>query len=76
MTEVGSSPILATGQSEAIKFLVKVRIENPPPGIKPGLSVQAEQFITVVQLRSLGSAEIGSPRQKVFTVIRTRNIQG
>ncbi|HXT19577.1 MAG TPA: efflux RND transporter periplasmic adaptor subunit, partial [Thermoanaerobaculia bacterium] len=40
VTEVGSSPILGTGPvAEAIKFKVRIRINNPPPGIKPGLSV-------------------------------------
>lgn len=42
VTEVGSSPILTTTQTEAIKFKVKVRIDNPPEGIRPGLSVQAD----------------------------------
>ena len=43
VTEVGGSPIVKTGsQSEAIKFKVKVQIKDPPPGIKPGLSVQAD----------------------------------
>lgn len=43
VTEVGSSPLLASAsQTEAIKFMVKVRIEDPPAGIKPGLSVQAD----------------------------------
>ncbi len=45
VTEVGSSPIIkATGQApnEAIKFKVKIQIKNPPEGIKPGLSVQAD----------------------------------
>ena len=42
VTEVGSSPILTTSVTEAIKFKVKIRIENPPKGIKPGLSVQAD----------------------------------
>lgn len=43
VTEVGNSPIVsANPQAEAIKFKVKVRIENPPEGIKPGLSVQAD----------------------------------
>jgi HlyD family secretion protein len=43
VTEVGSSPILGTGPgAEAIKFKVRIRIQNPPPGIKPGLSVQAD----------------------------------
>ncbi len=43
VTEVGSSPLVRTGAAnEAIKFKVKVRIENPPEGIKPGLTVQAD----------------------------------
>ncbi len=43
VTEVGGSPIIKTGsQSEAIKFKVKVQIKDPPPDIKPGLSVQAD----------------------------------
>jgi HlyD family secretion protein len=46
VTEVGSSPIVkagaAQGQNEAIKFKVKIQIKNPPEGIKPGLSVQAD----------------------------------
>ncbi|MEW6367636.1 MAG: efflux RND transporter periplasmic adaptor subunit [Acidobacteriota bacterium] len=43
VTEVGSSPILQSGAlTEAIKFKVKIKIQNPPPGIKPGLSVQAD----------------------------------
>jgi len=41
VTEVGSSPLAGT-QNEAIKFKVKVQLKNPPPGIKPGLSVQAD----------------------------------
>ena len=44
VTEVGGSPILAaTGAANtAIRFLVKVQIKDPPPDIKPGLSVQAD----------------------------------
>lgn len=43
VTEVGNSPILTQNpQSDAIKFKVKVQIKNPPEGIKPGLSVQAD----------------------------------
>jgi HlyD family secretion protein len=44
VTEVGNSPMVKTGAqpNEAIKFKVKVRIENPPPDVKPGLSVQAD----------------------------------
>jgi HlyD family secretion protein len=44
VTEVGNSPINVTQgvQNVAIKFKVKVQIKNPPEGIKPGLSVQAD----------------------------------
>ena len=44
VTEVGGSPILpAAGQSSnAIKFLVRVEIKDPPADIKPGLSVSAD----------------------------------
>jgi HlyD family secretion protein len=43
VTEVGSSPILSTNPAtEAIKFRVKIQIREPPEGIKPGLSVQAD----------------------------------
>ncbi|MDP9120320.1 MAG: efflux RND transporter periplasmic adaptor subunit, partial [Acidobacteriota bacterium] len=48
VTEVGSSPInsttTATGatSTDAIKFKVKIRLQSPPPGVKPGLSVQAD----------------------------------
>lgn len=43
VTEVGNSPILQQGgAAEAIKFKVKVQLKNPPEGIKPGLSVQAD----------------------------------
>jgi len=43
VTEVGNSPIVRTGTAaEAIKFKVKVQIRDPPPEIKPGLSVQAD----------------------------------
>jgi len=41
VTEVGSSPLTAAA-NEAIKFKVKVRLVNPPPGIKPGLSARAD----------------------------------
>jgi HlyD family secretion protein len=43
VTEVGSSPILKTGSpNEAIKFKTKVQLKDPPPDVKPGLSVQAD----------------------------------
>ena len=41
VTEVASSPLPAAA-NEAIKFKVKVRLVNPPPGIKPGLSARAD----------------------------------
>lgn len=41
VTEVGSSPILS-GANQAIKFKVKVRLDAPPQGIKPGLSARAD----------------------------------
>lgn len=42
VTEVGSSPIDVAAQNEAVKFKVKVRIEDPPKSVKPGLSAQAD----------------------------------
>ncbi|HKI03901.1 MAG TPA: efflux RND transporter periplasmic adaptor subunit [Thermoanaerobaculia bacterium] len=41
VTEVGSSPLVAAA-NQAIKFLVKVRLDAPPAGIKPGLSARAD----------------------------------
>ncbi len=44
VTEVASSPIVrqAGSPNDAIKFKVKIQIKDPPEGIKPGLSVQAD----------------------------------
>ncbi len=43
VTEVGSSPIAAAaGSTAGIDFEVKIRIENPPEALKPGLSVTAD----------------------------------
>ncbi len=53
VTEVGSSPILSTNPAnEAIKFKVKIRMKDPPAGIKPGLSVQAD-ILTGFRSRAL-----------------------
>ncbi|HEV2853295.1 MAG TPA: efflux RND transporter periplasmic adaptor subunit [Thermoanaerobaculia bacterium] len=41
VTEVGSSPLVAAA-TQAIKFKVKVRLDDPPAGIKPGLSARAD----------------------------------
>jgi HlyD family secretion protein len=41
VTEVGSSPLMAAA-NQAIKFKVKVRLDDPPSDIKPGLSARAD----------------------------------
>ncbi|MEA2693371.1 MAG: HlyD family secretion protein [Acidobacteriota bacterium] len=76
VTEVGSSPISGTGTAtEAIKFKVKVRIENPPADVKPGLSAQADiltgfradALIVPIQALVLRDAEEKKPGQAVRT---------
>jgi HlyD family secretion protein len=45
VTEVGSSPITGTGAgtgTEAINFEVKIQLEDPPAGVRPGFSVSAD----------------------------------
>ena len=43
VTEVGSSPLdRQAGDSEAIRFEVKIQLKNPPPDVRPGFSVSAE----------------------------------
>ena len=47
VTEVGSSPIKRQGvaagsTTEAVNFEVKIQIENPPAGIRPGFSASAD----------------------------------
>lgn len=46
VTDVGSSPIVqGLGQSsgsQAVNFEVKIQVENPPPGIRPGFSCSAD----------------------------------
>ncbi len=50
ITEVGSSPIpkndpdllSLVANSEAINFKVKIRVQDPPPTVRPGFSVTAE----------------------------------
>jgi HlyD family secretion protein len=51
VTEVGSSP-LTTAANQAIKFKVKVRLTDPPAGIKPGLSARAD-ILTGFRARAL-----------------------
>lgn len=71
VTEVGNSPITAAaGATEAIKFKVKVRIDNPPEGIKPGLSVQADvltgfrEKVVTVPIQSLVVREDDQRQEK------------
>jgi HlyD family secretion protein len=47
VTEVASSPIKRNGISgggttEAVNFEVKIQVENPPPGVRPGFSASAD----------------------------------
>ncbi|MBK5260191.1 MAG: efflux RND transporter periplasmic adaptor subunit [Thermoanaerobaculia bacterium] len=46
VTEVGSSPISRDGglggSTEAINFEVKIQIDNPPVGVRPGFSASAD----------------------------------
>lgn len=82
VTEVGSSPIVRTSaqQVDAIKFKVKVELKDPPQGVKPGLSVQADVLtgfrpqVLVVPLQALVLRDIerkpgqgltpGAPREQ------------
>jgi len=82
VTEVGSSPIVRTSaqQVDAIKFKVKVQLKDPPQGVKPGLSVQADVLtgfrpqVLVVPLQALVLRDIerkpgqtlppGTPREQ------------
>lgn len=45
VTEVGSSPMSRSGMStgtEAVNFEVKIQLDNPPPGVRPGFSASAD----------------------------------
>ena len=55
VTEVGSSPITRAGVSstaEAINFEVKIQIDNPPAGVRPGFSASAD-IITGTRSKAL-----------------------
>jgi len=56
VTEVGSSPItqngLSGGGSQAVNFQVKVQVENPPAGVRPGFSCSAD-IITGTRQKAL-----------------------
>ncbi|HET7711704.1 MAG TPA: efflux RND transporter periplasmic adaptor subunit [Thermoanaerobaculia bacterium] len=46
VTEVGSSPVKRLGgggaSTEAVNFEVKIQLDNPPPGVRPGFSASAD----------------------------------
>jgi len=44
VTEVGSSPVqrATPGATEAVNFEVKIQLDNPPPGVRPGFSASAD----------------------------------
>ncbi len=44
VTEVGSSPIQRTpgGGTDAVNFEVKIQLDNPPAGVRPGFSASAD----------------------------------
>jgi HlyD family secretion protein len=55
VTEVGSSPMLRNGVAsgtEAVNFEVKIQLENPPPGVRPGFSASAD-IITGTRAKAL-----------------------
>ena len=54
VTEVGSSPMKRAGTSttEAVNFEVKIQIEQPPPGIRPGFSASAD-IVTGTRAKAL-----------------------
>jgi HlyD family secretion protein len=54
VTEVGSSPMSRTGASgaEAVNFEVKIQLDNPPPGVRPGFSSSAD-IITGTRTKAL-----------------------
>ena len=55
VTEVGSSPIqrgINTG-TDAVNFEVKIQIENPPEGVRPGFSASAD-IITGTRTKAIG----------------------
>lgn len=56
VTEVGSSPVVQNGQSvsgsQAVNFEVKIQIESPPPGVRPGFSCSAD-IITGTRAKTL-----------------------
>jgi HlyD family secretion protein len=54
VTEVGSSPITGTSGTgtEAINFEVKIQLDDPPAGVRPGFSASAD-IITGTRAKAL-----------------------
>jgi HlyD family secretion protein len=53
VTEVGSSPIPSvTGGADAVNFEVKIQLQNPPAGVRPGFSASAD-IITGTRSKSV-----------------------
>jgi HlyD family secretion protein len=56
VTEVGSSPIQRNGVNtgtDAVNFEVKIQVEDPPPGVRPGFSASAD-IITGTRTKAIG----------------------
>ena len=58
VTEIGNSPIRSGGTQQAVDFLVKVTLDEAPPGIRPGLS--AKSRITVALRDSSMAVPLGA----------------
>ena len=79
VVEIGASalPILGTGAA-AREFRVVIRLDEPDPGLRPGLTCDAEiltsekRNVVTVPLQSVvlraGAGEAGSSRSGVFTI--------
>lgn len=55
VTEVGSSPIVrnsVSASAEAVNFEVKIQLENPPAGVRPGFSASAD-IVTGTRAKAL-----------------------
>lgn len=55
VTEVGSSPIVrnsVSASAEAVNFEVKIQLENPPAGVRPGFSASAD-IVTGTRAKTL-----------------------
>jgi HlyD family secretion protein len=90
VSEVGSSPILKTdpdldtlvATSEAINFKVKIRLDDPPPTIRPGFSVTADIITgridgaTAIPIQALVVRDVQSKDKKPSTGGRPETEEG